>query len=88
MPGARFIPSAAEAITRIDRFVSMSNMKYDAIVNSGIDVVERIPIPDGLIPDDAKVEMEAKKAAGYFAPEGTPSETDLKSTVGRNLRDF
>jgi GTP cyclohydrolase II len=75
-------------ITRIDRFVSMSNMKYDAITQSGIDIVERIPIPDGLIPDDAKVEMEAKKAAGYFTPEGAPSEADLKATVGRDLREF
>ena len=47
-----------------------------------------MPIPDGLIPDDAKVEMEAKKAAGYFTPEGAPTEAELKSTVGRNLRDF
>lgn len=75
-------------ITKIDRFVSMSNMKYDAIVGSGIEIVERVPIPDGLIPDDAKVEMEAKKAAGYFTPEGAPTEEDLKSIVGRNLRDF
>ncbi len=75
-------------ITRIDRFVSMSNMKYDAVVGSGIDIVERIPIPDGLIPDDAKVEMEAKKAAGYFTPEGAPTEDELKATVGRDLRDF
>ena len=71
-------------ITRIDRFVSMSNMKYDAITASGIDIVERVPIPDGLIPDDAKVEMEAKKAAGYFTPEGAPTEDELKATVGRN----
>jgi len=32
-------------ITRIDRFVSMSNMKYDPIVRSGIEVVERLTIP-------------------------------------------
>ncbi len=38
--------------------------------------------------EDAKVEMEAKKAAGYFAPEGTPTESELKTTVGRGLRDF
>ncbi len=75
-------------ITKIDRFVSMSNMKYDAITGSGIDIVERVPIPDAMIPDDAKVEMEAKKAAGYFTPEGAPSEDELKATVGRNLRDF
>jgi GTP cyclohydrolase II len=75
-------------ITRIDRFVSMSNMKYEAITGSGIAIVERVPIPEGMIPDDARVEIEAKKAAGYFAPEGTPSEAELKSTVGRDLRDF
>jgi GTP cyclohydrolase II len=75
-------------ITRIDRFVSMSNMKYEAITGSGISIVERVPIPEGMIPDDARVEIEAKKAAGYFAPEGTPSEAELKSTVGRDLRDF
>ena len=57
-------------ITQIDRFVSMSNMKYDALTGSGIEIGERVPIPDELIPDDAKVEMEAKKAAGYFTPEG------------------
>ena len=55
-------------ITRIDRFVSMSNMKYDALTAQGIEIGERVPIPDELIPDDAQVEMEAKKAAGYFAP--------------------
>jgi GTP cyclohydrolase II len=72
-------------ITRIDRFVSMSNMKYDAIVGSGIEIVERVPIPDDLIPDDAKVEMEAKKAAGYFSPTGTPTTADLNATIGRPL---
>lgn len=72
-------------ITRIDRFVSMSNMKYDALVDSGIEIVERVPIPDGLIPDDAKVEMEAKKAAGYFTPTGAPSAEQLNATVGRPL---
>jgi GTP cyclohydrolase II len=71
-------------ITRIDRFVSMSNMKYDAIVGSGIDIGERVPIPDDLVPEDAKVEIEAKKAAGYYA-ERTPDAAALKATVGRKL---
>ena len=35
-----------------------------ALVRQGITVGERVPIPDHLIPDDAKVEMEAKIAAG------------------------
>ncbi len=53
-------------ITRIDQLVSMSNLKYAPIVASGIEVVERVPIPDALIPPEASVEMDAKKAAGYF----------------------
>jgi len=75
-------------IARIDRFLSMSNMKYDALVSGGIEIGERVPIPDGLIPPDANVEMEAKKAAGYFTPEGAPSEDQLRSTVGRDLGKF
>ena len=69
-------------IRHIDRFVSMSNMKYDAIVGSGITIGERVPIPADLVPPDAHVEMEAKKAAGYYAPEGA---ADLKTVIGRPL---
>ena len=75
-------------IRRIDRFVSMSNMKYDALVKGGIEIGERVPIPDWLVPDDASVEMEAKKAAGYFTPEKPPSKADLKKVVGRDLKEF
>ena len=75
-------------ITRIDRFVSMSNMKYDALVSGGIEIGERVPIPTWLVPEDASVEMEAKKAAGYFTPEGAPSEDALKKVVGRDLGKF
>jgi GTP cyclohydrolase II len=74
-------------VTRIDRFMSMSNMKFDALAGSGIEIGERVPIPDELIPDDAKVEMEAKKAAGYFTPK-PPTEDELKSTVGRGIEEF
>ncbi|PSC06220.1 hypothetical protein SLNSH_05345 [Alsobacter soli] len=75
-------------ITRIDRFMSMSNMKYDAITGAGIEIVERVPIPDELIPPDASVEMEAKKAAGYFAPQGAPGQDDLRRTIGRPLERY
>jgi GTP cyclohydrolase II len=75
-------------IRRIDRFVSMSNMKYDALVNGGIEIGERVPIPDDLVPMDASVEMEAKKAAGYFTPDKTPTEAELKKVVGRDLKEF
>jgi GTP cyclohydrolase II len=73
-------------ITRIDRLVSMSNMKYAPIVASGIEVIERVPIPDELIPADAAVEMDAKKASGYFA-ERIPDAIALKVPKGRALRD-
>lgn len=33
-------------ITKIDRMLSMSNMKHDAIVEQGIPILERIPIPE------------------------------------------
>ncbi len=74
-------------IRRIDRFVSMSDMKYDALVSQGVDIVERVPIPDELVPADAHVEIEAKKAAGYYAPE-PPKPQDLTDTVGRDLNKY
>ena len=75
-------------VTRIDRFISMSNMKHDALASSGIEIVERVPIPDELIPPDASVEMEANKAAGYFTPEGAKSAEELTRVVGRDLEKF
>jgi GTP cyclohydrolase II len=52
-------------ITKIDRMLSMSNMKHDAIVDQGIPILERVPIPDELIPEDSRVEIDAKIHAGY-----------------------
>ena len=73
-------------IRRIHRLVSMSNDKYDAITGSGIEVGERVKIPDALVPADARVEMEAKIAAGYFTPDGRmPSDADLAQVKGRGL---
>ncbi|MBL8312424.1 MAG: GTP cyclohydrolase II [Rubrivivax sp.] len=72
-------------IRRIHRLVSMSNDKYDAITGSGIEVGERVPIPDALIPADAKVEMEAKIAAGYFTEGSVPTEAALAQVKGRGL---
>jgi GTP cyclohydrolase II len=52
-------------ITHIDRFASMSDMKIDALTEAGITIGESVPLPDVLIPTDARVEIEAKLAAGY-----------------------
>jgi GTP cyclohydrolase II len=72
-------------ITKIHRLVSMSNDKFDAITGSGIEVGERVKIPDELIPADAKVEMEAKVAAGYFTDGRVPTAEDLAQVQGRGL---
>jgi GTP cyclohydrolase II len=74
-------------IKRIDNFVSMSDMKYDAITKTGITIKNRISIPDELIPKDAQVEMEAKKAAGYFTPKGALDKEKLKRVKGRGLAE-
>jgi GTP cyclohydrolase II len=75
-------------ISHIDRFVSMSNMKHDALTASGITIGERVQIPDDLVPQDANVEMEAKKAAGYFTTAPAPTPADLGKVIGRDLKDF
>ena len=72
-------------IKKIHNLHSMSNMKYDAIASSGIEIVNRISIPDNLIPLDAHVEMEAKKAAGYFHADGPKELTTLHKIKGRNI---
>ncbi len=72
-------------IRRIHRLVSMSNLKYDSIVGSGIEVGERIKIPDALIPEDARVEMDAKTAAGYFTDGKLPDAAELAQAKGRGL---
>jgi GTP cyclohydrolase II len=72
-------------ITRIHRFASMSDMKCDALVRQGIAIDERVPLPDDMIPPDARVEIEAKLAAGYFA--GERARGDFAGTVGRGLNE-
>ncbi|MBD3880861.1 GTP cyclohydrolase II [Phormidium tenue FACHB-886] len=71
-------------VTRIDRLVSMSNMKYNAVTNAGIQVVQRIPIPPELIPADAQVEIEAKKSAGYYSEDEVLVAEELAQIKGRS----
>jgi len=74
-------------ITKIDNIVSMSDMKYDAIVKSGIPIKKRYDIPDHLIPPDSRVEIDAKIAAGYFSSGKQVTEADLVKTVGRTWEE-
>ena len=72
-------------VRKIHRLVSMSNDKFDAITGSGIEVGERVKIPDALVPADARVEIEAKIAAGYFTDGSVPDGQQLAATKGRSL---
>ena len=47
-----------------------------------------MPIPPELVPPDAAVEIEAKKAAGYYTPEGVPAPTSLQGVRGRDLERY
>jgi GTP cyclohydrolase II len=72
-------------VQRLDRFASMSDMKHDALFGQGIEIGERIDLPEELIPEDAQVEMEAKKAAGYFTQTDIKGDEALKDVKGRDL---
>lgn len=70
-------------IKKIDRILSMSNMKHDAIVQSGIKILKRVPIPEELIPSDSRVEIDAKINAGYFTTGKQYTMEELASVRGR-----
>ncbi len=72
-------------IRHIHRLVSMSNVKYDAITRSGITIGTRVKIPDELVPADARVEMEAKVAAGYYTEGSIPPPEMLAKVKGRGF---
>jgi GTP cyclohydrolase II len=77
-------------ITKIDRFVSMSDMKYDAIVNSGIKIIDRVAIPPELVPADAQVEILAKVHVGYHAGDSYKvlNESELGNIKGRAASEY
>ncbi|KAJ1031681.1 hypothetical protein NDA13_002071 [Ustilago tritici] len=74
--------------TNITNWISMSNMKHDAAVNSGIKIKNRYELPEELIPADSRVEIDAKIQAGYFSATKQLTEEDLKMTVGRAWEDI
>jgi len=74
-------------ITKIDRMLSMSNMKHDAIVEQGIPIHERVPIPDELIPEDSRVEIDSKINAGYFTTGKIMNMDELANVQGRPWDD-
>ena len=69
----------------VHNFISMSDMKYNAIVESGIEIVNRVEIPPEMVPKDAQVEIAAKVFHGYHAGAGYAGmdEKRLDGVVGR-----
>jgi hypothetical protein len=65
----------------------MSDMKHDAIVEQGIPILERIEIPDELLPADSKVEIMAKIHAGYYHGGNAVTGEDLENVVGRGWEE-
>ena len=57
-------------------------------VDEAKDVLQAVldtEISPELVPADAQVEMEAKKAAGYFTPGDVKKADELKKVKGRGL---
>merc|ERR1719443_2287060 len=54
-------------LKRIDWLCSMSNEKYEAITGAGIQVMQRVDLPEDYIKESMKVELDAKIASGYHS---------------------
>ena len=61
-------------MSNIEGLVWMSDIKYSPIINSGIKIVEQVPIRDQLVPEDVPVEIAAKKATAYDTNKEVPDE--------------
>ena len=68
-------------ISRIDWLLSMSAEKYDAIVEAGIQVMQRVSLPDDFVPKAACVEIDAKVASGYHDAEFVDRDTITKKLL-------
>ena len=63
----------------------MSNDKYEALTAAGIEVGERVTLPESMVPTDARVELDAKLSSGYFSAGPVPGPEELAKPKGRRL---
>ena len=68
-------------ITRIDWLLSMSNEKYEAIVDAGITVMQRVDLPDANVPKAAWVELDAKVASGYHCDAAVVEKDQIRDRM-------
>ena len=57
--------TSIDKVLERNKWLTFRSMKHDAIVEQGIPILERVPIPDEMIPEDSRVEIDAKIHAGY-----------------------
>lgn len=69
-------------IKKIDRMLSMSNMKHDAIVEQGIPILERCPIPDRTSLFSHGKCVRALMASTDLIPSDSRVEIDAKINAG------
>jgi len=62
-------------------------MKHDAIVSQGIQIHERVEIPNELLPADSMVEIQAKIAAGYYTKGEKVTDEADEAVQGRGWAD-
>jgi len=67
-------------VRRIDWLHSMSNEKYDAIVGAGIKVMQRVTLPDEMVKENMRVEIDAKVMSGYKS-ESVDKKDVVKATM-------
>lgn len=68
-------------IKRINWLLSMSSDKYSAITGAGIEVMQRVSLPEDMVPRDALVEISAKISAGYHCEQIDP--VSLQATLSK-----
>eukprot|EP00932_Pfiesteria_piscicida_P009799 SRR837773.20593.p1 GENE.SRR837773.20593~~SRR837773.20593.p1 ORF type:complete len:101 (-),score=45.54 SRR837773.20593:85-354(-) len=66
----------------------MSDMKYNAIVSTGIKIEERVEIPPDMVPKDAHVEIAAKVFAGYHAGKAYDASQDASQLAQVKGREY
>ena len=85
------LATANSAIAAVDRLkeAGAKSIRMACLLAApeGIDIVERVAIPDDMIPADAHVEIAAKKAAGYYTPQPQLPQ-ELLDSVGRPLEKY
>ncbi|KAJ8908582.1 hypothetical protein NDN08_005287 [Rhodosorus marinus] len=67
-------------VKQIDELLSMSKDKHEAIVGAGINVVDRVSLPEEMVPKGAYVEISAKISSGYnnFQPRQTEEDKNRR----------